>query len=111
MNPTCSSLIMSTVIFAHAALAGCTTGPFGRHKQHHPPVTDTQSPGAAESASSVADKPMNMDMDMNVRCQVHRDMMSARTQQERRAMMERHMKGMSPDMMQKHLDMMQEKCK
>ena len=45
--------------------------------------------------------------DMAAMCDVHTKMMSAKTPEERRALMAEHMKTMSPDMMKRHMAMMQ----
>lgn len=79
------------------SLAGCTALPKEKqkqeHEQHHPP----------SSASQV------MEQDMAGMCDMHDQMMSAKNPEERHAMMKEHMKSMSPEAMQKHMDMMQKK--
>lgn len=109
MNAKFSPLIKFAMVLAYASLTGCITGPDGRHRQHHPDATSSQPPGAPDAGVGAADRQMSMDM--TARCQMYREMMGAATEQERRAMMEDRMKGMPPAMMQKHMDMMQEKCK
>lgn len=52
-----------------------------------------------------------MKMNMMAMCDTHRRMMGATTPEERKAMMDERMKNMSPEMMQKHMDMMQQRCK
>lgn len=59
-------------------------------------------PGAADD---------QMKMNMMAMCDTHRRMMGATTPEERKAMMDERMKNMSPEMMQKHMDMMQQRCK
>jgi hypothetical protein len=50
-------------------------------------------------------------MDMQAMCEQHRAMMSNKTPEARQAMMTAHMKSMSPEQMQQHMQMMQEQCK
>lgn len=101
---------MFAVALAIAALAGCATRQDVQHTQHHPNTITSQAPTATSSGSGSADDKMRM-MDMKAMCGMHQKMMNARTPEERRAMMEESMKGMSPEMQQKHMDMMQEKCR
>lgn len=50
--------------------------------------------------------------DMMAMCSdMYEKMMSAKTPEERRAMMQKHMKSMPPDMMRTHMAMMQEQMK
>ena len=86
MHARCASLMMIATMVAHAFLSGCSTNPWARHQQHH----------AAQQSKQ----------DLNARCQVRRDMMRARTEQERRAKQER-----PSGMMQEHGDMQHEECK
>jgi hypothetical protein len=68
-------------------LAGCATGP------HDPMAHDHGSM-----------------MDMKAMCDMHRQMMVGNTPQERQAIIDEHMKSMSPQMRQ-HMRMMDEQCK
>ena len=49
-------------------------------------------------------------MDMGRMCAMHRDLQNAPADQ-RAAMMEEQMKGMSPEMRQHHMDMMRQHCR
>lgn len=77
-------------------LAGCATNNEAQHKGHHADAPVSQAPGAMK--------------DMQAMCDMHRQIMSAKTPAERQAMMDDHMKTMSPEM-RKHMQMMQEQCK
>jgi len=48
--------------------------------------------------------------DMTAMCDMHKQMMAGKSDAERRAMVEQHMKNMSPGMRQ-HMQTMQEHCK
>jgi hypothetical protein len=85
----CSSCLAATVLLA-GFLAGCAV---------------TQS---AEDSHSHASAPHAM-MDMQAMCDMHKKMMSAKTPAERQAMMNEHMKSMTPEMRQ-HMQMMHEQC-
>ena len=50
-------------------------------------------------------------MDKKSMCEMHDKMMSAKTPAERTAMMDDHMKNMSPEEKQKHMGMMKQQCK
>lgn len=55
--------------------------------------------------------PMPMSsMDMTAMCDMHKEMMSGKTPEQRQAMMAKHMKAMSPEM-QQHMQMMMQQCK
>lgn len=49
--------------------------------------------------------------DQETQCSVYRRMMAARTPEERQALMDPRMRSMSPEMQQRHLQMMGERCK
>lgn len=50
-------------------------------------------------------------MDMKTMCEMHEKMKNAGTPAERSAMMNERMKNMSPEMKQRHMEMMQRQCK
>jgi hypothetical protein len=94
-------------IVAAMAISGCSTTKEPEHNQHHPgtttaPTAGMMSPGAAGDQMAM--------MDMKAMCEMHRKMMSTKTPEEQKAMMDERMKSMSPEMMKKHMAMMQE-CK
>jgi hypothetical protein len=49
-------------------------------------------------------------MDKEAMCAMYRGMRDAPTDQARQAMMDRNMRGMSPEMRQQHMDMMRQQC-
>jgi hypothetical protein len=49
--------------------------------------------------------------DLQTMCSMYRNMANARTPEERQAMMDQHMRQMSPEMQQRHMQMMGERCK
>lgn len=118
---------------AALALGACATPDGGtNHATHHP----GQSSGSAAAAAAPAGGgammapgsghammgsgmmggtqsggPMRAgQMDKEAMCAMHRQMHGA-TAQQRESMMEQHMKGMSPEMRQQHLEMMRQQCK
>jgi hypothetical protein len=62
----------------------------------------------AQDSHSHASAPHAM-MDMQAMCDMHKQMMSGKTPTERQAMMNEHMKSMTPEMRQ-HMRMMHEQC-
>ena len=48
--------------------------------------------------------------DMTAMCDMHKEMMSGKTPEQRQAMMAKHMNAMSADM-QRHMHMMMQQCK
>jgi hypothetical protein len=102
IRPLAAVLIIS-------ALTGCANMPGSQHMQHHPQSSPSQAPGPMSSGMSGGQS--GMMMDRQAMCDMHEKMMSAKTPEERRAMMNERMKDMSPEMMQKQMEMMQEQCK
>ena len=76
-------------LFAPLLLAGCAAT---MHSAHH---------GGSMGMSS---------MDIMAMCDMHKEMMSEKTPEQRHAMMAKHMKSMSPDM-QQHMQKMMQDCK
>ena len=97
MNSTFPFTKPLAAVLVMLALTGCATGQDAQHRQHHPQATTPQAPGTMSSGSS--GEQMGM-MDMKSMCDMHQKMMSAKTPEERRAMMDERMKNMSPEMMQ-----------
>ena len=106
---------------AMAALVGCASP--GDHDRHHMDGSDsataatggTMSSGTTGSAAgcgmmtdcaATQGQPMNKD----AMCAMYRDMQNAPNDQARQAMMDRRMQGMSPEMRQRHMDMMRQQC-
>jgi hypothetical protein len=49
-------------------------------------------------------------MDKDTMCATYRSMQTAPTEQDRQAMMDRNMQGMSPEMRQRQMEMMRQQC-
>ena len=95
-------------IVAVIGLAGCaaaTGSPESHpHKAHH-------AAGAMTSSSMpMGHRMTGGDMDRKSMCDMHSKMMSEKTPEERKAMVEAHHGNMSAADMQRHMEMMQEKC-
>jgi hypothetical protein len=108
-------------IAAMAALVGCAST--GDHDRHHMDGSDsaTTATGGTMSAGttgSAAGCGMMTDcaaaqgqpMDKDTMCAMYRDMQNAPNDAARQAMMDRRMQGMSPEMRQRHMDMMRQQC-
>lgn len=125
MLSTSSSLPRFLAALAAAlALGACTTPNSGTDQaMHHP----NQSSGSAAAAAAPGPGHAMMgsgmmggtqsggamgagQMDKEAMCAMHRQMHGA-TAQQRESMMEQHMKGMSPEMRQQHMEMMRQHCK
>lgn len=127
-----SSLI--AVFAVAAALTGCAanqTQPQTKattqeeHKAHHPeseaaqPSSKAGQRGGSGSMGMMGQGgggQMGMmgqagQMDMKSMCEMHDRMKATRTPAERSAMMDERMKNMSPEMRQRHMEMMQQQCK
>ena len=87
-------VIASVVLMG--TMSGCATG---QAQQNVPSGT-----GAARPMAKMGPDEMAM-------CNMHQKMMSAKTPEERRALMAEHMKSMPPEMRQKHMEMMRENMK
>ena len=122
-----------------AALAGCAaTQQTGRdapsrrgvsqeeHRAHHPQDTSAQPPAttgggtAARQGGMMGGQSgmmggqggmMGGQMDMKSMCDMHERMKRSRTPQERGAMMDDAMKNMTPEMRQRHMEMMERQCR
>lgn len=84
------------------------------HKAHHPEAAASSappSPAQRPGPTGVGQMGMMDSMDMKTMCDMHKKMMSSKTPAEREAMMDRNMKSMSPEMRQKHMEMMEAKCR
>lgn len=94
-------------------LSGCAaTQNAQEHKQHHPansPAASSAMQGSMMQGGMMQGGKMDM-MDMKSMCEMHSKMMN-KSPEERQKMMEAHHGNMSPEMMQKHMDMMKEKCR
>ncbi|MCS0581447.1 hypothetical protein NX784_07580 [Massilia pinisoli] len=106
---------------AMAALVGCASP--GDHDRHHADGADstmaatggTMSTGATGSAAGCGmmtdcAAAQGQPMDKDAMCAMYRDMQNAPNDQARQAMMDRRMQGMSPEMRQRHMDMMRQQC-
>lgn len=71
------------------ALAGCASPPMGQHS------------GGMDSMSM-----SKSDGDMMAMCDMHKKMMGSMSPQDQKAMMDAHMKDMSPEMRAKHMEQM-----
>ncbi|MGX4640375.1 hypothetical protein [Massilia sp. SYSU DXS3249] len=131
---TLPGLRFMAVLAAANLLVACASPPGGQHARHHPgtsvnaatPASAGTSPaqggmggamtqgapgcgmmGGAKPAGCGGMRPM----DKEAMCAMHRDMRGAPDEQARHAMMERHMQGMSPEMRQRHMEMMRQHCR
>ena len=105
-------LLIATPVLFMSLLSGCATNYDAQHSMHHPmhhPNAKTMEAPATMNRSAGGTQ-MGM-MDMQARCDMHKKMMSAKTPQEQQSMMGECAKMMPPEMMQKHMQMMQEQCK
>lgn len=117
MKSISTSLGSFVAVMAMAALTACATPQSkpqtvpqsapqeNQHKEHHPDSPTSQGPGA------MGDGPQMSMMDMQAMYAMHKKMMSGQIPEEQGAMMDEHMKTMSPEMKRKHMQMMQEQCK
>jgi hypothetical protein len=97
-------------IVAAMAMTGCATSQDPAHSEHHPDTSSAQ-PARIMSQSAPGDQMAMMDMkDMKAMCDMHKKMMTGKTPDEQKTMMDERMKSMSPELMNKHMAMM-EKCK
>ena len=100
------------VLIAAIALTGCAAIR-DEHRQHQLEASSATSPGGMGRGGSTGQMGMmggaGGQMDMKSMCEMH-NKMSSKTPKERSAMMDEHMKSMSPEMRQRHMEMMQQ-CK
>ena len=70
----------------------------------------TGSQAGCGSAGQAAGPGGIQHMDKDAMCAMYRRMQNAPTEQERHEVMERNMQGMSPEMRQRHMEMMRQQC-
>ena len=85
------------------ALSGCATPGASQD-------STMMSGGSGGMMAGGSDGKMSM-MDMKSMCEMHNKMMSSKTAEERKTLMDTRMKDMSLEMREKHMAMMMEKCK
>ena len=119
-------------LMAAAGLVACANPTGGAdHAQHHPEQSaTTAAPGSSGAqagmmggsmmgshggsgmmggATAGASEGMRP-MDKDAMCAMYRSMRDAPNEQARQAMMDRQMQGMSPEMRQRHMEMMRQQC-
>ena len=127
-------VVLIATLSTVAALTGCAatqqqdrqTAPLGsvpqeEHQAHHPQSAATQpSAATGEGMAGMHGGMMSGQggmmgqggqMDMKSMCDMHERMKNARTPQERGAMMNDTMKTMTPEMRQRHFEMMEQRCR
>ena len=115
--PLSRSLLTMSVLVSLAACASTQSTPSEEeYKVHHPDTSSSQAPGGGNQQSgqmgmmSGSSDGMTSSMDPKAMCDMHKKMMNA-SPSERQAMMNDWMKQMSPEMRERHMQMMQEQCK
>jgi hypothetical protein len=96
-----SGFLFAITILAAFILTGCSTDAATRHKSH------SDSMASQEGMGMMGKKMRMSDAEMQSMCDMHMQMMHAQTPEQRKAMMAEHIKSMSPQMMQEHMNMMQ----
>lgn len=81
-------------------------GPMGRNAVPEGPAPGESSAGGSASAGTTGSQDNQQAM-----CELHQRFMAARTREEREALMDRYMQGMSPEMRERHRQMMWERCR
>ena len=130
---TTPGLHLLAVLLTANLLGACTSPPGGPHARHHPGTTvnatapaaaaTSSAPGGTGGATAQGTPGCAMmggagpagcggmrAMDKEAMCAMHRNLRDAPDEAARQALMERHMRGMSPDMRQRHMEMMRQHC-
>lgn len=94
--------------FAMTALTACATGTSGTQQSSASGASSSTAPGTMMGRPGAGQAGM---MDQQSMCAMYGNMMGSRTPEERQAIMDEHMKGMSPEMRQQRLQMMQQQCR
>lgn len=105
-----AAAVLSTSLWPGPALAQDTG-----HDHEHDKASTTSperksKPATTPAAESRTATSTDM-MDMKAMCDMHRNMMSASSPADRKAMMDKAMKGMSKEQKRQRMQMMEEKCK
>lgn len=103
MNSTSMIRLSLASAFVVTALCGCTTPGAGPHRMHHAAAAQATGPHGQQAGQG---RGMGH-AEMGAMCSgVHDKLRSARSAEERAAIMHEHMRAMSPDMRQKMHDHM-----
>ena len=94
MKTNSKLLAVSGAFLVAGFIGGCATGP--------------STPGSMGSMGGMSGMGAGQ-MDMQAMCEKHKSMMAGKSAAEQQAMMNEHMKSMSPEM-QTHMKAMHEKC-
>lgn len=78
--------------------------PMGRNAVPEGPAPASAGGSASAGTTGSAD-------DQRAMCELHQRFMAARTREERQALMDQYMQGMSPEMRERHRQMMWERCR
>jgi hypothetical protein len=114
-----TSLRCLAAVLVTAGLSACTAPAGGNMHAHHHPAQEAGSAGRPSAdmamggtagAATASGQPGQGGMDMRQMCAMHRDIQAA-PESQRQAMMDRQMQQMSPEMRQRHMDMMRQHCK
>ncbi|WP_019142711.1 hypothetical protein [Noviherbaspirillum massiliense] len=106
MKPARPASFLGAIALAASSLTGCagySQGPHGRHHSGDMAAQGSMPMGGPQGGHMGR---MNRDDACGMEA-MHERMMSARTPEERRALMAEHMRSMSLEMMQRHMEMMQ----
>lgn len=107
---TVLSRIAPLFVFSSAlALTACASTPGSQSGTPSQPMMSGSGGGGMMGGASGGHMRMGP-MDKDAMCAMYKQMQSARTPEERRAMMNERMPGMSPEMQQQHMLMMQQQC-
>lgn len=109
MKPLHSILAASAVALISITLTACATDQTQDHSQHHPAAGN--APASAQGKHGGMSGMGMMNSDMAAMCNMQAQKMSAKTPEERRALMAQKMKSMSPEMKQKQMEMMRDHMK
>jgi hypothetical protein len=121
-TPSELSIRSLAALLAAIALAACTTPDNTTDHAVHHPEPAAASPaqpggmrmegqsGAGMMGETASGQMKSEGMDMNHMCAMYRNMQNMPTE-ERQAMLDQQMKGMSPEMRQQHMEMMRQQCK
>lgn len=113
-NNACSFVRFFVLLVTTSALAGCSTSGGSPDKGTALPDQGSQmmmgGPQSGTGSTGAAGSMGTGQMDMSAMCQMYRNMQNASPEQ-RQAMLDQQMKGMSPEMRQQHMEMMRQHCK
>lgn len=113
VNKTVGKRILAALLAA-GFVVGCAVPADSQHAGHHAGaqggMAGTATTQSAPCCAMMGGQGGMRPQDREAMCAMYRGMRDAPDEQARQAMMQRHMQAMTPEMRQRHMEMMRQQC-